>query len=79
MLGDVCILVVSKNKQLFWKLWRPTIFGYGMHCFRLPRPHNDINVLEQSSIFTNLAEGCAHLANYLIHGHDYTMGYYPAL
>jgi hypothetical protein len=27
--------------------------------FRLPRSHNDINVLERSFVFTNLAEGHA--------------------
>ncbi|XP_059428458.1 uncharacterized protein LOC132162210 [Corylus avellana] len=40
--------------------------------------HNDINVLERSSVFTNLAEGRAPLINYSLNGHDYTMGYYLA-
>ncbi|XP_015865771.2 uncharacterized protein LOC107403403 [Ziziphus jujuba] len=46
--------------------------------FGLPGSHNDINVLERSFLFTDLAEGCAPLANYSINGHDYIMGYYLA-
>ena len=42
--------------------------------FWLPRSHNDINVLERSDVFANLAEGRAPSVN----GHDYTMGYYLA-
>ncbi|KAK9293353.1 hypothetical protein L1049_021345 [Liquidambar formosana] len=38
--------------------------------------HNDINVLERSHLFANLAEGCAPAANYSINGHNYTTGYY---
>nr|XP_023895246.1 uncharacterized protein LOC112007173 [Quercus suber] len=44
--------------------------------FGLPRSHNDINVLEQSSVFYELAEGCAAPVNYSINGNDYSMGYY---
>jgi hypothetical protein len=46
--------------------------------FGLPGSHNDINVLEHSSVFTELAQGRAPPVNYLINGHDYTMGYYLA-
>uniref|UniRef100_A0A2N9HUA6 DDE Tnp4 domain-containing protein n=1 Tax=Fagus sylvatica TaxID=28930 RepID=A0A2N9HUA6_FAGSY len=46
--------------------------------FGLPGSHNDINVLEHSSIFTELAQGRAPPVNYSINGHDYTMGYYLA-
>uniref|UniRef100_A0A2N9GTA0 DDE Tnp4 domain-containing protein n=1 Tax=Fagus sylvatica TaxID=28930 RepID=A0A2N9GTA0_FAGSY len=46
--------------------------------FGLPGSHNDINVLEHSSIFTELAQGRAPPVNYSINGHDYTMGYYFA-
>jgi hypothetical protein len=46
--------------------------------FGLPGSHNDINVLEHSSIFTELTQGRAPPVNYLINGHDYTMRYYLA-
>jgi hypothetical protein len=46
--------------------------------FGLPRSHNDINVLERSSVFSNLAEGCAPPVNYSVNDHNYTMGYYLA-
>jgi hypothetical protein len=44
--------------------------------FGLLGSHNDINVLEHSSVFTELAQGRAPLVNYSINGHDYTMRYY---
>jgi hypothetical protein len=44
--------------------------------FGLPRSNNDINVLERSFLFTELARGRAPQVNYSINGHDYTMGYY---
>ena len=48
-----------------------------MHAFfGFPRSHNDINVQDHSFIFTKLAQGRAPSMNYLINGHDYTMGYY---
>ncbi|XP_021306732.1 uncharacterized protein LOC110431697 [Sorghum bicolor] len=37
--------------------------------------HNDINVLHQSPLFDNLAEGKAPKVHYTINGHDYKMGY----
>jgi hypothetical protein len=46
--------------------------------FCLPGSHNDINVLEHSSIFTELAQGRAPPVNYSINSHDYTMRYYLA-
>ncbi|XP_062170457.1 uncharacterized protein LOC133876188 [Alnus glutinosa] len=46
--------------------------------FGLPEFHNDINVLERSNVFANLAEGHAPSVNYSVNGHDYTMGYYLA-
>ena len=46
--------------------------------FGLPGSHNDINVLERSSIFSKLAKGRAPLVNYSINGNDYLTGYYLA-
>ena len=46
--------------------------------FGLPRSNNDINVLESSHLFSNLAEGIAPPANYTINGKEYNMGYYLA-
>jgi hypothetical protein len=46
--------------------------------FGLPGSHNDINVIERSFIFSDLAEGCTPPVNYTINSHDYTMGYYLA-
>ena len=45
--------------------------------FGLPGSHNDINVLEHSSVFKELAEGRAPKVNYSINGNDYSMGVYP--
>ena len=35
-------------------------------------------MLEQSHVFSELAQECAPAVNYSINGHDYTMGYYLA-
>ncbi|XP_020254084.1 uncharacterized protein LOC109831156 [Asparagus officinalis] len=40
--------------------------------------NNDINVLESSNIFSNLAQGIAPPAHYVIQGKEYNMGYYLA-
>ncbi|KAL6202662.1 hypothetical protein ACLB2K_026368 [Fragaria x ananassa] len=42
------------------------------------RSHNDINVLDRSSLFDDLAAGRAPLVNYLVNGKPYNMGYYLA-
>ena len=44
--------------------------------FGFPESNNDINVLEQSHIYSELAQGRAPTINYLINGHDYTLKYY---
>jgi len=41
--------------------------------FGLPGSHNDINVLEHSSLFTELTGGRAPSVNYSINNNDYTM------
>ncbi|XP_050233099.1 uncharacterized protein LOC126681594 [Mercurialis annua] len=46
--------------------------------FGLPGSHNDINVLNRSFVFSELAEGRSPPANYSINGHHYSMGYYLA-
>jgi hypothetical protein len=44
--------------------------------FGMPGSLNDINILYRSSIFAALAEGRTAPVNYIINGHEYTMGYY---
>ncbi|KAK3198779.1 hypothetical protein Dsin_022194 [Dipteronia sinensis] len=44
--------------------------------FGLPGTNNDINVLEASHLFANLAQGIAPPAHYVIQGKEYNMGYY---
>ncbi|XP_075670300.1 uncharacterized protein LOC142640090 [Castanea sativa] len=46
--------------------------------FGLPGSHNDINFLERSFVFYELAEGRAPPVNYTINGNNYSMGYYLA-
>ena len=46
--------------------------------FGLLGSQNDINVLERSSVFSELAEGRALSVNYSINDNDYLMGYYLA-
>ncbi|KAF8402358.1 hypothetical protein HHK36_013312 [Tetracentron sinense] len=38
--------------------------------------HNDLNLLDRSHLFSELAKGRAPLANYTINCYQYTMGYY---
>ena len=46
--------------------------------FWLPGSHNDINVLERSSVVSELAEEHAPPVNYSMNGNNYLMGYYLA-
>ncbi|XP_042962337.1 uncharacterized protein LOC122296601 [Carya illinoinensis] len=46
--------------------------------FGLSGSHNDINVLDRSFIFSDLAQGRTPTVNYTINGHNYAMGYYLA-
>ncbi|KAK3225276.1 hypothetical protein Dsin_005138 [Dipteronia sinensis] len=46
--------------------------------FGLPCTNNDINVLETSHLFSNLAQCIAHPAHYVIQGKEYNMSYYLA-
>ena len=44
--------------------------------FGLPGSHNDINVLQRSPIFDELASGRTPEVEYWVNGNPYTMGYY---
>ncbi|XP_060178183.1 uncharacterized protein LOC132608125 [Lycium barbarum] len=46
--------------------------------FGMPGTNNDINVLESSHLFSNLAKGIAPPAHYVIQGKEYDVGYYLA-
>ncbi|XP_020262681.1 uncharacterized protein LOC109838669 [Asparagus officinalis] len=46
--------------------------------FGMPYTNNDINVLESSNLFSNLAQGIVPPAYYVIQGKEYNMGYYLA-
>ena len=94
MLGSIdCMHWKWKNCPSAWKgqycghIREPTIIleaiaSYDLwiwHAFfGLPGSNNDINVLERSHVFNELAEGRAPAVHYSINGHDYTMGYYLA-
>nr|XP_029709624.1 uncharacterized protein LOC109399029 [Aedes albopictus] len=46
--------------------------------FGMPGSNNDINVLERSSLFSDLYNGKTPEVHYTINGHSYDMGYYLA-
>ena len=92
MLGSIdCMHWEWKNCPTAWKgmycdhVREPTIIleavaSYDLwiwHAFfGLPSSNNDINEIERTHIFSNLAEGRAPAANYSINGNNYTIGYY---
>ncbi|XP_059654282.1 uncharacterized protein LOC132300998 [Cornus florida] len=44
--------------------------------FRMSGSHNDINVLDHSSVFNNIVNSQLPLVNYVVNGHHNRMGYY---
>ena len=46
--------------------------------FGMPDTNNDINVLESSHLFCNLAQGIAPPARYVTQGKEYNVGFYLA-
>jgi hypothetical protein len=50
------------------RIWHPF---FGMLC-----SHNDINVLQRSPVFDDLANGRAPPMEFSVNGRDYHMGYY---
>jgi hypothetical protein len=46
--------------------------------FWVPGSNNDINVLNQSPLFTNVLYGQAPVVNFMVNGHKYNRGYYLA-
>ena len=92
MLGSIdCMHWEWKNCPAAWKgmycdhVREPTIIleavaSYDLwiwHAFfGLPSSNNDINEIERTHIFSNLAEGRAPAVNYSINGNNYTIGYY---
>ena len=54
------------------------IFGSGTLFFGVAGSNNDINVLNQSTLFTEVARDNAPPVNFSVNGHDYNKGYYLA-
>ncbi|KAF8394583.1 hypothetical protein HHK36_020797 [Tetracentron sinense] len=70
--GHIHELTIILEAVTSYDLWIWHVF------FGLPRSHNDINVLERSSVFTDLTDGRAVVVNYSVNGNDYTISYYLA-
>jgi hypothetical protein len=66
----VCVLTIILEVVTSKDLW----IWHAFFC--LPGSHNDINILQRSTLFTKLCEGEAPEVNFLINGHKYKMGYY---
>jgi hypothetical protein len=43
----------------------------------MPGSHNDINVLQHSPVFDDLANSRAPVVNFTVNENEYNMGYYP--
>lgn len=52
------------------------ICGYDMLFFGVARLNNDINVLNQSTLFTNVLQGRAPPVEFTVQGRKYNMCYY---
>lgn len=63
----VVLEVIADYDGWFWHLF-----------FGMPGSCNDINVLDCSPLFSDLAGGRAPSVSYRINEHEYTMGYYLA-
>ena len=70
--GYICEPIVILEAVISYNLWIWHAF------FGLSTSNNDINVLERSHVFNELAERRAPTVDYSINGHDYTMRYYLA-
>jgi len=51
-------------------------YGFGMHFFCAAGSNNDINVLDQSPLFTDVVQGRAPTVQFSVNGNNYNMGYY---
>ncbi|KAI3457151.1 hypothetical protein Pfo_013814 [Paulownia fortunei] len=64
--------ILSRLDCMHWRSLEMTcIFG-------MSGSNNDINILDASHLFSNLAKGIAPPVNYVIQGKEYNMGYYLA-
>jgi len=71
-------MVIIKYQQSCLKLLPHMICGYGMLFFGVSGSNNDINVLNQSSLFTSILQGSAPSTQFIVNGNQYNMGYYLA-
>ncbi|XP_059654472.1 uncharacterized protein LOC132301215 [Cornus florida] len=65
--GKNTLILEAVTSQDWW-IWH-AFFG-------MPGSHNDINVLDHSSIFNGIINGQLPPVNYVANGHHYRMGYY---
>ncbi|KAK3183110.1 hypothetical protein Dsin_030396 [Dipteronia sinensis] len=67
--GSLTIILEAVTDYNLW-IWHA--------YFGLPGTNNDINVLEVSHLFANLAQGIALPVHYVIQGKEYNISYYLA-